>query len=172
MSAGADYYRSSVVQAGPDGTVICTLKPLIEYVSGCRKGWVASDDDMERFWRAEALGNQTFRLTPSLSPEGKSLEREVIGIDSFGPKRVLRLWEYGVGDQVRQSTSIALRRMSDGSLALEADVDVTLRLKARRVEISRDGCNWQPLEGRQSGQWHEVRLPAADARQLLRMTSE
>jgi hypothetical protein len=175
VSAGADYYRSSVEEVRPDGTVVCTLKPLIEYVSGCRKGWVASDDDIERFWRAEALGNQTFRLTPPLSPEGKSPKSEgpeAIDIASFGPKRVLRLWEYGVGDQVRQSTSVVLRRISDGSLVLETDVDVTLGLKTKGVEISRDGRNWQPLDGRQSGQWHEVRLPAADAKQLLRTVSE
>jgi hypothetical protein len=34
------------------------------------------------------------------------------------------LWEYGVGDRVRQSTFACLRRVAPGTYELTADVDV------------------------------------------------
>jgi len=49
LDRGTDYYRSTIEQVNPDGTVLCTLKPLVEYVSGNRQGWVASDDAITRF---------------------------------------------------------------------------------------------------------------------------
>ena len=95
----------------PDGTVVCTLKPLLHYARGGRKGWVASDDDATRFWRAEYLGNQTFRLTGG-----------PVADDSFGPKRVLRLWECGVGDEVRHRLLIQLGDDALGRVPVEVDV--------------------------------------------------
>ena len=78
---------------------------------------------------------------------------------------MLRLWEYGVGDIVRHSTSVSLRRADDGSFALERDVDATVSVRAARVDWSRDGNQWQPLSGEQQGEWFVFRaaggVPAA-----------
>ena len=146
MNAGADYYRSAIEEIHPDGTLVCTLKPLIEYVSGCRRAWVASDDGATRFWRAECLGNRTLRLS------GGPVDR-----GAFGPQPVLRLWEYGAGDRVRHSTSVSLRRAEDGTFILERDVDATVRLRAARVDWSRDANRWEPLSGQQQGEWFVFR---------------
>jgi hypothetical protein len=147
LDRGADYYRSTIERFNPDGTVFCTLKPLVEYVSGNRQGWVAWDDAMTRFWRAEYLGNQTFRLAGDPADAG-----------AFGRPPVLRLWEYGVGDTVRRSTSVCLRETGDGLFELEADVDVTLSLKTAGVEVLQDGKTWHALPGQRRGEWIACRI--------------
>ena len=51
------------------------------------------------------------------------------------PAHSLRLWEYGVGDTVRQSTFVNLRRVAAGEYELTGDVDVEVTLggKTQRV---------------------------------------
>ncbi len=51
----------------------------------------------------------------------------------------MRLWEYGPGDTVRQSTFAHLRRVEPGVYELTADVDVEVRLpdgRARQVRLA------------------------------------
>jgi hypothetical protein len=150
---GADLFRSGIrkVDAGAQ-TVECTLGLTMGNRPGLNRGLVASNEAMTTFWRADLAGDKTFKLTgPPVSPE------------AFGPAGVMRLWEYGVGDHVRQSTSASLRRTSANVFALEADVDVTLGLKAKSVQLSHDGGNWTPQAGRRDGAWLTIRVPVAQA---------
>jgi len=115
---GADYFRSAVEEVNAEkGTVRCALGPTMGNRPGINKAWVASDDDATTFWRADLVGDKTFKLT------GGPVTKE-----AFGKAGVLRLWEYGVGDTVRQSTFASVRRIAPGQFELTADVDVTLTL--------------------------------------------
>jgi hypothetical protein len=118
---------------------------------GINNHWVASNEDLTTFWRAEVVGDKTFKLTgPPVMPE------------AFGEAGVLRLWEYGVGDSVRQSTFASLRRVEAGVYELAADVDVTVALPGRSLEISQDRAAWQSAEGRPVDDKEQVRLTAQD----------
>jgi len=161
LQRGADAYRSEVLEAAADGTVTCTLKPLSQYVRGNRKGWVASDDQASRFWRADHIDMGTFKLS------GGAVSRE-----AFGKAGVLRLWEYGVGDTARHRTSVSLRRVAPGRFELEADVAVKLSLRAQSLHLSADGETWQALAGERKGEWLTASIPLArraGARRLLRL---
>ncbi len=115
---GADYFRSGIEEVNAEkGTVRCALNPTMGNRPGINKGWVASDDEMTTFWRADIVGDKTFKLT------GGPVTKE-----AFGKAGVLRLWEYGVGDTVRQSTFASVRRVAPGQFELTADVDVTVTL--------------------------------------------
>ncbi|MBM4042293.1 MAG: hypothetical protein FJ290_27685 [Planctomycetes bacterium] len=118
---GADYFRSGIEEVnGEKGTVRCALNPTMGNRPGINKGWVASNDEMTTFWRADIIGDKPanlFKLT------GAPVTKE-----AFGKAGVLRLWEYGVGDTVRQSTFASVRRVAPGQFELTADVDVTVTL--------------------------------------------
>ena len=137
---GADAYRSEVRRVEADGTVTCTLKPLMGYVRGNQDGWVASDDRATRFWRAKYLGGTRFKLS------GAPVDRS-----AFGGEGVLRLWEYGVGDTARRRTSVSWRRREPGLFELAADTAVTLTVPARAARISTDGATWRALKAKTAG---------------------
>ena len=101
---------------------------------GIDKNWVASDDDMTTFWRADVVGDKTFRLQPG------PINREM-----FGKAGVLRLWEYGVGDTVRQSTFASIRRLDGDTYVLSADVDVEVSLPGKEIRVSRDKASWESI---------------------------
>ena len=112
----------------------------------------ASDDAMKTFWRATYLGNRRFALNgPPVSKR------------AFGEAGVLRLWEYGVGDNVRQSTSASLQRIAPGSFELTTDVAVTVSLPARKISVSTKDGPSTTKEVDQSGQWLTVNLAPSDA---------
>jgi hypothetical protein len=146
LKRGADYFRSQIEEVNTaESTVTTTLRPLVEYLDHNRAGWVASDEACKSFWRATYLGEGRFRLEdgPSVNPE------------AFGEPGVLRLWEYGVGDVVRQSTSVSLRRIEGGVFELTNDVPVEVSLPGRQIQISSDRRSWTPKAT-------TVQLPAAD----------
>jgi hypothetical protein len=138
---GADYYRSRIESFEADGVVACTLVPFMDYIDGNQKHWVASNEDMTRFWRAEYLDGKRFKLTGG-----------EVTADAFGENPVLRLWEYGVGDEVRQSTVVNFRRIDSYTHELTGDVDLTISLPAAQVQTSRDGKTWV-REGEQNDNW-------------------
>ena len=158
LQRGADYYRSEITALEPGGVVRCTLKPLCDYIAGKRRGWVASDESRARFWRAEHLGGMRFKLTGTpVSPE------------AFGEPKVLRLWEYGVGDVASQRTSVSLRRLDGGRLELVADAEGQLSVRGGSAESSADGQTWAELRGRASGGWFTFTISAemCEGRPLL-----
>ena len=122
LDNGADFYRAQVNDVDEEkGIVTCALGITMTQRPGIDKQWVASNDDQTQFWRADYLDNRQFKLT------GAPVRK-----DSFGKANALRLWEYGVGDTVRQSTFASVRRIDDvdGPTQWEvtADTDVDVKL--------------------------------------------
>jgi hypothetical protein len=146
---GGDYFRSPIEQVdAAEATVTATLRPLVESIDHNRAGWVASDDQMRTFGRAEYLGMGRFRLDGPLAAE-------------LAAGDILRLWEYGVGDTVRQSTTVSLRRTGD-TWELDTDVAVRLSLPAAAVRISQDGTTWRDVPAETHDGWTTIAIGPAD----------
>ena len=159
LRRGADYFRSQVTGLDAEQAIVTTtLRPLVDHVDHNRTGWVASDDSTTTFWRATYLGAGRFQL------DGPPVSR-----DAFGSAGVLRLWEYGVGDRLRQSTSVSLRRVEPGVFELAADVAVSVSLRGQAMEVSRDGKTWRATEARRHQGWVTLELPAGDPPLRLRL---
>jgi len=129
----ADFYRSRVNAVdAEERRVVCALPRPIQG-SGFVRGWTASDDDLRRTWRVVGVSGGTFTL------DGPIAEADL------QPANALRLWEYGVGDEVRRSTFVTLRRVAPGEYELAADVDVTVTfaggtpVRVRAEEIAAKG---------------------------------
>jgi len=162
LDRGADYFRSQVAEVdSADGVVTTTLRPLIEQVDHDRDGWVASDDQQKTFWRAKYLGNRRFQLTGPLVDQA-----------AFGPAGVLRLWECGVGDQVRQSTSVSLRRLARGTFEVTTDVQVRLGLRGSKLKMdARPGGKPVAIPSSIAWDgWLRVELPSSDTPYRLQVT--
>ena len=56
---------------------------------------------------------------------------------------MLRLWEYGVGDTVRQSTFVSIRRVEADIYELTSNVGVEVSLSGRELKIGRDKSSWE-----------------------------
>ena len=135
-TGASDFYCSRVLDVDPqERKVQCALSiPFTEKrpCPGQDKSWVATNESRTKFWRADYLG--------PVSEDGRvefKLDGPVSAAD-FGQAGALRLWEYGPGDTVRQSTFAALRRVEPGVYELTADVDVEVRLpdgKTRKVSV-------------------------------------
>jgi hypothetical protein len=159
LKRGADFFRSQVTQIAPDRRQIqCALKPLLEFVDHNRHGWVASNERQSTFWRANYLGNGAFEL------HGPPVEER-----SFGVEGVLRLWEYGVGDRVRQSTSVSLRRIENDAFEVANNAGVTISFPCRQVHVSTDGDAFRPAKSTAADGWTTLELPARDGTTLLRV---
>ena len=159
---GADFYRSPILALGPSVkqpermVAECSLA-LGAFVTGTPKGWIASDDAMTRFWRAEFTGEAALLApnTGGAQPGARWLFPAGAGItpDTFGKANVLRLWLYGVGDDVRQATSFSARRVEAGAFEVRTDVDAKLSLRARALQVSTDRTTWQPARGNAAAGW-------------------
>ena len=159
MFRGADYYRSRIKSvSAKDGKVTCVLGAPYSagVMAGRDRNLVASNDTMTKFWRAHILpgdraqGDYPFRLKGG-----------PVSAQDFEPEGALRLWEYGVGDLVRQSTYVGVQRTRPGVFALRSDVDVRLSLRATGIEVSADGQNWEKAEGKTEGRWLTIEVSAA-----------
>ncbi|MCL4201898.1 MAG: hypothetical protein KJ000_05345 [Pirellulaceae bacterium] len=154
---GGDYFRSPIEHVDADSaTVTATLRPLVESIDHHRAGWVASDDAARVFARAEYLGAGRFRLEGDLT-------------DHLAEGDILRLWEYGVGDTVRQSTTVSLRRTGD-TWELNTDVAVRLSLPVAAVQVSRDGASWSNAGSTSPEGWTTVAIEPADKAIRLRIS--
>lgn len=144
VAQGADYYQSRVQEAdAKTGEVVCTLAFAINEgvpQMGQNRDWVASNDAMTKFWRAEYLGGARDESRYRFKLTGGPVTRA-----DFGEAGALRLWEYGVGDSVRQSTFVSLQRTADGVYRLSGNVDTRLALVGKRLEISSDAKSWKPI---------------------------
>jgi hypothetical protein len=155
---GAAFYSSRILRADPSRREVCCLSgmgPVIEVVRpGLDKNLVVSDEEGGRFWRATyrgktPAGDYAFVLDGAFSEK----EMPVGGC--------LKVWEFGVGDTVRQATFASLRRLADGSYEMTGDTDVTLKLKGSGLEVSADGTSWQAMGAKVDGGWVEAKIPAA-----------
>jgi len=142
VNGGADFYLGRVREVdAANRTVYAGMGlPFLEGAPspGVDRHWVASNEEQTKFWRADYLGGDraanryAFRLDGPVTPE------------DFGRTGALRLWEYGAGDSVRQSTFASLRRVAPGEYELVADVDVEITLggvtrQVTAAELAKNG---------------------------------
>jgi hypothetical protein len=155
---GADLYRSRIESVDESsGSVTCALG-VPTPVLGVTQGFVASNEALTKFWRVESVDGKRFHLV------GDPVRQK-----DFAPHGALRLWEYGVGDRVRQSTSVSLRRMERNVFEVETDVAVRIALPAQTVKITRAG---KPLPTDVTSPrpgWLALELEPDDASVRLRM---
>ena len=152
LDRGADYFRSQIAEVDATaGIVTATLRPLVEQIDHDRDGWVASDDERQTFWRAKYLGSGRFQLTGA--PVNQA---------AFGRANILRLWECGVGDHVRQSTSVSVRRVAAGVFEVQTDVPVAVGLRGSQLEVSGGAADGSRTVEAADG-WASVDLPPSDA---------
>jgi hypothetical protein len=141
---GADYYLSRVKAVDAAAREVrcgLGLPPRTgEPDLGFDKRLVVSNKEGTRFWRADYLGQR-----PGEKQYAFRLDGPVTAAD-FGADGSLRVWEYGVGDTVRQGTGVTLRRAAAGGYELSGDVDVTVTMggKSRTVTVKElaqgNGC--------------------------------
>jgi hypothetical protein len=116
---------------------------------GQQKNWVMSDGEATKFWRADARGSRVFEL----------LQSKPVAEDELPVGGEVRLWEYGVGDQVTERTTASVTRADDGSYRITGNADVTLALPGANAEISTDGQNWSRI-GQADAGWVTFTLKA------------
>lgn len=151
MTGGNQYYCSRVTAVSEARRQVeCVLpmpktskedpRPLI----GEDKNWVAANENLTKFWRAEYLGpsggvavtatNTDSEAEGDAAPTDNGARHYLFQLDGpvseadFGKAGGFCLFEYGVGDTVRQSTSVSLRRVNAGTYELRADVPVEVTL--------------------------------------------
>jgi len=133
---GADYYLSRVKEIDPVSNIVwCALgfgsgaegKPT----SGIDKDWYATNDDHTKSWRAEFIGGNI-----GLARYGFKLTGDPAAMKDFGRSQSFRLWEYGVGDAVRHSTFVSLRRVAPGKFELTGDVDAEVTIAGKTFKVS------------------------------------
>jgi hypothetical protein len=160
LTRGADYLRAQVTKVDEKtGVVTALLEPSLGRLPGLDKDFVASNEQQTKFWRADVLEDGAFRLKGA-----------PVAAADFGQENALRLWEYGVGDTVRQSTAVTLRRVEiEGAdragapalYELSSNVGVTVLMPGKSVEI---GPTW--------GQMRELKSAATGGKVRFALDAE
>ncbi len=148
VTQGADFLRSSVQEVSADGSAVTVALNTPLDFGGLlpSAGWTVSNDDASKTWRPKSIGGN------------KYLFEEPVKKEDFGPDGVLRVWEYGSGDQVCLSTFASLRRLEDGIYELTGDVTVQMALKAKKILSSTDQKSWVQVKGMEKNGLYEISL--------------
>jgi hypothetical protein len=123
---------------------------------GRDRGLTASNESLTKFWRVAYSGGDrhqghTFQLSGA-----------PVAADDFPPGGVLRVWEFGVGDEFAVRTGVSLRRV--GSIyEVMATTPFRLSMPGSAVSISSDRKAWQPVAVQKS----EGRVRAALTEDML-----
>jgi hypothetical protein len=130
LTAGGDAFlgRVTEVDAGTGVIVVGMGLPFTEGApcAGVDRDWVASNEEQTKFWRADYLGGDRSENRYRFKLKGPP-----VADGDFGRVRAFRLWEYGVGDTVRQSTFAAVRRVGPGVYEVTGDTDVEIAVAGR-----------------------------------------
>jgi len=127
MQRGADFYSSRITDVIPDEKQVnCAMTFRVrQQFPGYDDNWVATNEAMTRTWRADRRNGNQFILKGG-----------PVNNDDFGYEKVLRLWEYGVGDAVRQSTFVSVRRIKPGTWLITGDVHVKITMDGKTFEVT------------------------------------
>jgi hypothetical protein len=148
FDGGADYYQAVIDSlVVSNGVATCAIKTALGKLPGLDRDFTASNDQMTKWWRADYLDDAQWKLSGA-----------PVQAADFEPSRFLRVWEYGVGDQVRIATDAAARRVADGVYEVTGSVGLSVALKGKGLESSADQTSWKALKGRQDGEWFEADL--------------
>lgn len=124
----AELFRSQIRSVNEEEGVINTALPVPVNASGFRRGWTATNDAGDREWRVANAGGTSFTL------KGQPVSEE-----SFQPDNVLRLWEYGVGDEIRLASTVNIRRlpeMENGRAVYELTANTPLTVSFANGEVN------------------------------------
>ena len=122
----AGNYRSQILDVNPDLHEVTAGLHLPEGCGDFCRGWTATNEAGDRLWRVKSVIDCTFTL------DGGPLSREL-----FQPENVLRLWEYGLGDEIRQSVHIGLVRLPSGAFELRGEAGIEIQFAGHeRRDIS------------------------------------
>ncbi len=146
----ADFYRAAISGVHEAGRAVTCALPVPLQASGFRRGWTASNDDASKLWRVTEARGSSFTLAGA------------VAAGDFGPENALRVWEYGVGDELRLSAFAVLRRIEPGLFEFSADADAALLLPFAGVEWSADRTQWRALPVRKIEGLSEVQVKIAD----------
>jgi HEAT repeat protein len=136
----AGHYASRIIEVDTAAQVVHCALPLPYPTPGQERGLVASDRDLKKTWRVDYLGGDAATGRFSFKLDGPVTEAD------FGASQSFRVWEYGVGDTVRQPAAVTLRRVGAGVFELTTDTALTLALKGAALELSREAQTWTPLK--------------------------
>jgi hypothetical protein len=109
------------------------------------KDWTISNADVSKVWKADKSG------------QGFLVRSPIPSLD-LGPESDLCVWDYGLGDPVRQASSVVLRRIQTGIYEIAASADVTIELPGLTGEIKAADGSKRPLQA-VSG-WIEIKVKA------------
>ena len=98
----------------PQRRVAVNVAPVGIEIAGRRDGLTCTNEAMDRSWKCRYYG-QLERLGSLYQLEGDVTERD------FPVGSVLRVWEFGPGDEARLAVRAAVRRGADGTLKLETN---------------------------------------------------
>ena len=123
---GADLYRSRILSVNEAESQVTAALPLPDGCGDFRRGWTATDESRAHRWRVADVAGTTF-----------TLDGGEVRASDFAPENVLRLWEFGIGDEVRQSTELNLRRIAPDEFEVACNVSATVSFRGGPVrEIS------------------------------------
>ncbi|MHC4872905.1 MAG: hypothetical protein ACYTFY_13770, partial [Planctomycetota bacterium] len=80
-------------------------------------GFTASNKQQSKFWRADFAAPSTFELKGAPA-----------AMKDFAPSNKIRIWEYGVGDEVELATWMSVKRIGDDSYRLSGNVGGKVKL--------------------------------------------
>jgi len=151
LRKGLEIMRTRLRRADPDSGAVIGAIAMIR-VRGRDKGLVASNDELTKFWRVEYTGGNRhtghlFRLTHLDS----NADGPVFSKADFPAGSGLRVWEFGVGDQMLLRTGVALRRVQPRIYEVYATTPFRLSIKGRHIELGHDGKTWRRLPAQLDG---------------------
>lgn len=166
VDSGAGVYLSRVNQIDSKNQTIYAALGMTQNngvpMPGMDKHWVASNEAQTKFWRAEYLGGEGYNVGNTNFMF--KLDSAVSDKDFAASNPGMYLWSYGVGDEVRQATFTNLRRVGDDTYQWTADVDATLSLKGKSMDLSHDGGKtWSPAKTSVKDGWVTVQIDAVTA---------
>ena len=142
VTRSADFYRSEITRVVSEGREVDgkLTSPLGLGSPALNKGWTLTNDRATKSWRVTKVNGNDYFLDGDVTAE------------DFAPENVVRLWEYGLGDDLRMNTYVNLRRIDGGAYEVTADVEVEITLGSappRKIgldELQRNGGKLR-LEG-------------------------
>ena len=148
LTRRADFYRSPftrVVADPPEVDGYLDMPATFPKAAGM----TLSNDDATKTWRVKDSKSNDFFLDSAVAEA------------DFLPSKIVRLWEFGVGDKLRIASMAAVRRTEDKTYGVSANVPLTISFPGKALEVSSDGATWKPARSPQAADgWVTTTLDA------------
>jgi len=149
LRKGIEVMRSHVVASDPKAGRLRTAIAMLRF-RGRDRELTASNEPLTKFWKVAYTGGDRhqgheFQLTGA-----------PVGEKDFPVGSVLRVWEFGVGDEVAVRTGVSLRRIPPqygrGFYEVTATSPFALTMQGRAMSLSLDRETWQRIQTTQEGE--------------------